>query len=336
LIGEADGSDRRALAALAAAARAPGADAGPALLSLARALAAAGRFDDALLAAERAVAIDLPEARRLRLACLFALGRFEEAYGEPSGEAPRSVDSVLVPADMPLTEVVFALRLLPALAQREGRALPLLAPAVLHALLAPLATAGVEAEAPPSQPLLLPEAMAHLRADAGALAMSAPYLSVDPMRQDAWRNGLAALPGARIGVIWPGDGLRLEDVLAAVEPHGTAVSLAMGERRDELARAPHVIDAGHRIAGPEDLAAAVAALDLVIAPDCLAIHLAGALGRPGIVLLPRLPHWVWRQREEGRAAFYPSLTLVPAADPSDRTALASDLSAAIRTRLSPQ
>jgi len=337
-IGAVDGSDRRALAALAAAARAPGAEAGPALLSLARALAAAGRFGDALLAAERAVALDLPEARRLRLACLFALGRFEEAYGELSAEAPRPIDSVLVPEDMPLTEVVFALRLLPALAEREGRTLPLLAPPVLHALLAPLATTSAEGGAPPSQPLLLAEAMVRLRADAGALAMTAPYLPVDPTRLDAWRNGLAALPGPRIGIVWTGDGagLRLEDMLAAAEPHGTAVSLAMGEMRDELARAPHVIDAGHRIAGPEDLAAAVAALDLVIAPDGLAIHLAGALGRPGIVLLSRLPHWVWRQEKEGRAAFYPSLTLFPTADRNDGAALAADLAAAVSTRLSPQ
>lgn len=338
LIGEVDGSDRRALAALAAAARAPGAEAGPALLALARALAGAGRFGDALLAAERAVALDLQEARRLRLACLFALGRFEEAYGEPPAEAPRAIDSVLVPADMPLTEVVFALRLLPALAEREGCVLPLLASSALHALLAPLATARPEGEAKPSQPLLLAEAMVRLRADAGALAISAPYLPVDSIRLEAWRNGLAPLPGPRIGIVWSGDsaGLRLEDVLAAVEPHGTAVSLAMGAVRDDLARAPHVIDAGHRIAGPEDLAAAVAALDLVIAPDCLAIHLAGALGRPGIVLLPRLPHWVWRQQDEGRATFYPSLSLFPPADQNDGATLASDLSAAIRARLSPQ
>lgn len=338
LIGEADGSDRRALAALAAAARAPGAEAGPALLALARALAGAGRFGDALLAAERAVALDLREARRLRLACLFALGRFEEAYGEPSDETQRPIDSVLVPEDMPLTEVVFALRLLPELAERAGRALPLLAPSVLHALLAPLAIANPEGEAKPSQPLLLAEAMARLRADASALAMPAPYISVEPARLDAWRSGLAALPGPRIGIVWPRDGagLGLEDLLAAVEPIGTAVSLAMGDMRDDLERAPHVIDAGHRIAGPEDLAAAIAALDLVIAPDCLAIHLSGALGRPGIVLLPRLPHWVWRQQEAGRAAFYPSLSLFPAADQNDPTALASDLTAAIRSRLSPQ
>jgi hypothetical protein len=224
------------------------------------------------------------------------------------------------------------------LAEREGRALPLLAPPVLHALLAPLATTSPEGEAAPSQPLLLAEAMARLRADAGALAMPAPYLPIDPARLEAWHNGLASLPGPRIGIVWPGDGasLRLEEMLAAVEPHGTAVSLAMGEMRDELASAPHVIDAGHRIAGPEDLAAAVAALDLVIAPDGVAIHLAGALGRPGIVLLPRLPHWVWRQEEEGRAAFYPSLSLFQTAGRNDGAALAADLSAAIRARLSPQ
>ncbi|RXT52557.1 hypothetical protein B6S44_17465 [Bosea sp. Tri-44] len=331
-----DATARQAFAALATAARENGAGSGPALLTLARALAGAGRFADALLASERAAAMELPEARPLRHACLFALGRFEEAYhGLP--EPRRAIDAVLVPPDMPLGEVVFALRLLPALTEQAGRELPLLAPSALHSLLAPLAPILSEAgSADASQPLILAEAMAHLRADAGMLAMSAPYVTVEPGRAGLWQDAIAALPGPRIGIVWSAriPGMGLEDLLAAARPLGTVVSLAIGAARDELARVPDVIDAGHRIGGPEDLAAAIASLDLVLAPDCLALHLAGALRQPGIALLPRAPHWIW-QEEAGRARFYPSLTPYRAVSP-DTTSPGSELERLIRTRLATE
>lgn len=329
-----DATVRQAFAALAAAARGNGAQSGPALLALARALAGAGRFAEALLASERAAAMQLPEARPLRHACLFALGRFKEAYDDLP-EPRQEIDAVLIPSDMPVGEVVFALRLLPALTEQAGRELPLLAPPPLHPLLAPLAPVLSEAgSASASQPLVLAEAMAHLRADAGMLAMAAPYLVVEPGRARLWQDAVAALPGPRIGLVWSAQlpGMGLEDLLAVARPFGTVVSLAMGAARDELARAPDVIDAGHRIAGPEDLAAVIAALDLVLAPDCLALHLAGALGRPGIALLPRVPHWIWQEEAE-RARFYPSLTACRANQASDTTALRTELDRLISMHL---
>jgi len=332
-----DASARPAFAALAAAARGSGVENGPALLALARALASAGRFGDALLASERAAAMQLPDARPLRHACLFALGRFDEAYRDLP-EPRQGIDAVLIPPDMPLGEVVFALRLLPALAAQAGRELPVLAPAALHPLLAPLAPALPEMDRPAAlQPLVLAEAMAHLRADAGMLTMPAPYIAVEPGRARLWRDAVAALPGPRIGIVWSAHlaGMGLEDLLAVARPFGTVVSLAMGAVRDELAHAPDVVDAGHRIAGPEDLAAAIAALDLVLAPDCLALHLAGALGRPGIALLPRAPHWIW-QEEAGRARFYPSLTACRAKQASDAAASRAELARLLRTHLTAE
>ncbi|MCP4564462.1 MAG: tetratricopeptide repeat protein [Bosea sp.] len=331
-----DAAARSAFAALAAAARGNGAEGGPALLALARALAGAGRFGDALLASERAAAMQLSEARSLRHACLFALGRFEDAYRDLP-EPRQEIDAVLIPPDMPLGEVVFALRLLPALATQAGRELPLLAPAALHPLLAPLAPALTETNHATARPLVLAEAMAHLRADAGVLAMSAPYITVEPSRARLWQDAIAALPGPRIGIVWSAHlpGMGLQDLLAVARPLGTMVSLAMGAARDELLQAPDVIDAGHRIAGPEDLAAAIAALDLVLAPDCLALHLAGALGRPGIALLSRAPHWIW-QEEAGQARFYPTLTPCRAKQASDATASRAELERLLRMHLTAE
>jgi Flp pilus assembly protein TadD len=332
-----DATIRQAVAALAAAARENGTQAGPALLVLARALAGAERFGDALLASERAAAMQLPEARALRHACLFALGRFEEAYRDLP--KPREgIDAVLIPPGMPAGEIVFALRLLPILTAQTGRELPLLAPAVLHPLLAQIAPTLAEATGTSSsQPLVLAEAMAHLRADASMLAMSAPYVTVEPSRARLWQDAVVALPGPRIGIVWSGHipGMGLEDILVAAKPLGSVVSLMVGAARNELARSPDVIDAGHRITGPEDLAAAIAAIDVVVAPDCLALHLAGALGRPGVALLPQASHWIW-QEDAGRARFYPSLTLYRAGGSADARPSGPNLEELIRIRLAAE
>jgi ADP-heptose:LPS heptosyltransferase len=58
-----------------------------------------------------------------------------------------------------------------------------------------------------------------------------------------------------------------------------------------------------------DTAQIVKKLDLVVAVDTSVAHLAGLLGRPGIVLLAYMPDWRWGL---GLSAtrWYPSLALV--------------------------
>jgi ADP-heptose:LPS heptosyltransferase len=49
-------------------------------------------------------------------------------------------------------------------------------------------------------------------------------------------------------------------------------------------------------------------LDLVISVDTAAAHLAGALGRPAHLLLPKIPDWRWG-REGQKTPWYPTLRL---------------------------
>ncbi len=63
-------------------------------------------------------------------------------------------------------------------------------------------------------------------------------------------------------------------------------------------------------------ARAIAGLDLVISVDTAVAHLAGALGRPGFVLLKHAPDWRWRGSRE-RSAWYPSLRLFRQSAPGD-------------------
>lgn len=293
------------------------------LLMLARILATAGRFAQALQSVAQVLSLapDNLEARMLRNECLFALGRFDEAWAQ-AGDAPRPVAGVIIPAEMPIGETLLAARFLPRLARGRERPLPVAAHPDVAALLDGLAGISLVGDGlpAPEQCLLLPEIMAHLRIDAAAIAVDGPYLVPDPDRLETWRRALAALPGPRIGILWHGGsrGIGLAPVLETVRPLGTPVSLAVSDLRHELELDPSVIDGGCRIAGPQDLAAAIAALDAVVVPDSLAAHLAGALGRPAIVFVPAGRHWAWAD-EAGLSRWYPSIGVLAQAKPGDWT-----------------
>jgi ADP-heptose:LPS heptosyltransferase len=90
-------------------------------------------------------------------------------------------------------------------------------------------------------------------------------------------------------------------------------SLRVGERAlDRVARdapppcpitylAPDLTDFG-------ETAAALAALDLLICVDTSVAHLAGAMGAPAWLLLPRVPDWRW-PRAGAASPWYPTLRL---------------------------
>ncbi|MCC7274898.1 MAG: tetratricopeptide repeat protein [Alphaproteobacteria bacterium] len=138
-----------------------------------------------------------------------------------------------------------------------------------------------------------------------------------------------AIPGrTRIGVAWRA---------AADEPDAEARSvplelfLSLAERTDvellalESGGAPDIAAAGAGAlvrdlgAAPGDfatLATAVAAMDLVIAADAPAAHLAGALGRPVWVLLPHAPDWCWMLGRT-ESPWYPTAWLFRQPAPGD-------------------
>ena len=71
---------------------------------------------------------------------------------------------------------------------------------------------------------------------------------------------------------------------------------------------PHVIDAGPNLHDFTDTAALISRLDAVIAVDTAVAHLAGALGKRLLLLLPYAADFRWlRERED--SAWYPSARL---------------------------
>jgi tetratricopeptide (TPR) repeat protein len=85
-------------------------------------------------------------------------------------------------------------------------------------------------------------------------------------------------------------------------------SLQEGEHSDELTEFPKIIDVGSYSLDLADTAWAISQLDLVIAVNSPAAHLAGAIGKTTWVLLPFIPDWRWLLGRS-HSPWYPSMRL---------------------------
>ena len=129
----------------------------------------------------------------------------------------------------------------------------------------------------------------------------APYLTADPARVAAWRDRLG--PGFKLGLVWQGHRLHRNDrnrslPAAALAPLLTvpgvaAFSLQKDPGPGDLATLPGIVDLAAELTDFTETAAAILALDLVVAVDTAVAHLAGALGKPVWLALPHAPDWRW-------------------------------------------
>lgn len=151
-----------------------------------------------------------------------------------------------------------------------------------------------------------------------------PFLRADAAQIAAWRQRLQAQgPGLKVGISWRGGtpatrcatrSTALTDWAPILHlPAVQAVNLQYGNCRDELARSEQTL--GVRIADWSDAlsnydqtAALVCALDLIVCVQTSVVHLAGALGRPAWVLVPRIAEWRYGDAGESMI-WYPSVRL---------------------------
>jgi Flp pilus assembly protein TadD len=156
-----------------------------------------------------------------------------------------------------------------------------------------------------------------------------PYLAAPPDRLRHWQRRLDGLlpPGLlRVGIAWngrprpPNRSAHLRDFAPLAALDGIAlVSVQTGPAQEQLGsyygRAP-LLGLGHEIGDFADTAAILSQLDLVISVDTAVAHLAGALGRPAWVMLPRAPDWRWLLGRED-SPWYPTMRLFRQQTPRD-------------------
>ncbi len=149
-----------------------------------------------------------------------------------------------------------------------------------------------------------------------------PYLHPDAGKLAQWRQALDDEASLKVGVVWAGNprhkgdrlrSLAAEKLLPQLVMPGVKLYSLQKDTRAADAQAVeglgrNIVDLAPALGDFSDTAAAVTALDLVIAVDTSVAHLAGALGRPVWVLLPHALDWRWlRDRED--SPWYPGMRL---------------------------
>lgn len=137
-----------------------------------------------------------------------------------------------------------------------------------------------------------------------------PYISASDDRRQLWRDALKDMPRPLVALAW--DSTRPGILAQDYQPlfgdfGGTFISVMWDESRHQLKASPDIIDAGTHIKSFADLAALLAETDLLVGPDGIPTHMAGAMGRPGVLLTQPAWPWYWHS-VDGRASWYPSIT----------------------------
>jgi tetratricopeptide (TPR) repeat protein len=140
-----------------------------------------------------------------------------------------------------------------------------------------------------------------------------PYLSPDPDRVAAWRDRMSSTAPLKVGLVWKGGPLPRNRACPFTEfaplaqlPGVAFFSLQLGDA--PLPEVLPVVDLAQQIDDFADSAAIIATLDLVLTVDTASAHLAGGMGAPVWVLLPKSCDWRWLGGRSD-SPWYPSMRL---------------------------
>ena len=303
-----------------------------------------GLWDGALAAFQAAIGCDPRhvDARWNGALALLRAGRFAEGFrayearferGEPGPRdcaqplwdgRPLAGLTILVWAEQGFGDTLQFLRFVPELARRGGRVVLEVMDGLqgLASRLPGVDAVAVRGEAlPPFDTHVAMMSLPHALGLAHPLA-DAPYLRACDALAARWRERLAA-PGRElaVGLAWAGnpDARNSRErspgfaaVRGLLDVRGARFhSLQKGAGRDAiagLALPPNFVDHDGEIASFDDTAALVANLDVVVTCDTAVAHLAGALGKPVLAMLPHARDW--RHGIDAHASpWYPSMRL---------------------------
>lgn len=159
---------------------------------------------------------------------------------------------------------------------------------------------------------------------------NAPYLRPDPSRVEYWKEKLqsteeathvyAGLRRRRIGLVWAGKPTHTDDRNRSMMLSELAPLAAIDADFYSLQRGPSARQACYPPSGMKladftaqfldfsETAALIDNLDLVISVDTAVAHLAGAMGKPVFLLLPKIAEWRWMMHRTD-TPWYPSMRL---------------------------
>lgn len=175
-----------------------------------------------------------------------------------------------------------------------------------------------------------------------AITPSGSYLRASPAKQEAWRHRLSQFPpGRRIGLVWAGRPDHRNDTRRSIPFRELApLSEVSGVTWIGIQAGGQAVDTGKPglqverfgedlLASFDDSAALIAELDLLISVDTAPAHLAGALGCPVWLLLPKVADWRWSLAEEA-SPWYPGMRLFRQQTRDDWNGVLRDVASALQ------
>ena len=175
------------------------------------------------------------------------------------------------------------------------------------------------------------------------LPFATRYVKAEPESASRWRDRVAGSRGLRVGIAWAGNPTHANDRNRSCPAEFLEPLLGVGGcswfslqkgRPFPSAWRGRVVDLAEELQDFAETAAAMQALDLVVAVDTSVAHLAGALGVPVWVMLPFAPDWRWLV-DRADSPWYPSARLFRQSAPGDWHSVAESVVSAL-TRLSQQ
>jgi Glycosyltransferase family 9 (heptosyltransferase) len=143
------------------------------------------------------------------------------------------------------------------------------------------------------------------KTEIATIPASIPYLAVPQDRVAAWRGRVPPRP-LLVGLSWAGRPTHPNDCNRSValerltplfaRPGICFVSLQCGVSSDDdriLRQHPDILCLGQEVTDFADTAAIISLLDVVVSVDTAIAHLAGALGKPVLLMLPYAADFRW-------------------------------------------
>ena len=241
------------------------------------------------------------------------------------GEQPVAGKTILLHAEQGFGDTIQFIRYAPLLAERGARVVCEVQPE-LQPLLASREGVTVIASGAPRPafdlhcPLLsLPLAF---KTRPETIPASIPYLAAPAERVSYWRERLGPQGRPRAGFVWSGQASHKNDANRSIalarlavlfqDPPLQCFSLQSDLRDADskaLAGLPNLVHLGGDLRDFADTAAIIALLDVVISVDTAVAHLAAALGKPVLILLPHAADFRW-MRGRDDSPWYPTAQLL--------------------------
>ena len=143
-----------------------------------------------------------------------------------------------------------------------------------------------------------------LHCDSNTIPAPLGYLQPNSSRQDFWKTQFSRKKGPRIGLAWSGSSTHKNDhnrsipfnlLKPILDLPAQFVAVQKDLTAEVKAQAPkNLYLPGDELTDFNDTAQMIANLDLIISVDSSPAHVAGAIGKPVWLLLPRPCDWRWK------------------------------------------